>query len=232
MVQSSIQVTIKKKANELGDLMSIKTQYPAFTKYDFEVFQVPGLENRMEAIREAIRPKFELYGQAIASYLAPKLGEEVFVHIAKHARRTVNPPDETWVAWATNKRGYKAHPHFQLGLRNSYLFAWFSLIYECEKKQPFARRLQEQKQLWDQLPDHFYLSEDHTKPDVTPIQGMTDDQIMQILDRLAKVKKAEFLCGIAIPPEEIIRLSGEQLLQKLEQTFDQLLPLYHLAIQS
>lgn len=212
--------------------MTMMTKIPAFTEADFAVFHVPGLENRMEALRETIRPKFELYGQAIASYLAPKLGEEVFVHIAKHARRTVHPPDETWVAWATNKRGYKAHPHFQLGLRDSYLFAWFSLIYECEKKQPFAQKLQEQLQLWNQLPDHFYLSEDHTKPEITPLQGMTKDQITQILDRLAKVKKAEFLCGLVIPTEEIIQLSGEQLLKLMEQAFDQLLPLYHLATQS
>lgn len=212
--------------------MTVKTQLPAFTDTDFAVFQVPGLENRMEALRTTIRPKFEVYGQAIASYLAPRLGEEVFVHIAKHARRTVNPPDETWVAWATNKRGYKAHPHFQLGFRDSYLFAWFALIYECEKKQPFARKLQEQMQLWDQLPDHFYLSEDHTKPDITPVHGITEDQITHILDRLAKVKKAEFLCGLVIPSEEVTQLSGEKLLEKLEQSFDQLLPLYHLAIKS
>ena len=38
------------------------------------------------------------------------------MHVAKHARRSVNPPIDTWVAFAPNKRGYKMLPHFQIGL--------------------------------------------------------------------------------------------------------------------
>ena len=36
-----------------------------------------------------------------------------YPHVAKHARRSVNPPKDTWVAFATSKRGYKMLPHFK-----------------------------------------------------------------------------------------------------------------------
>ncbi|SFX27582.1 Uncharacterized protein YktB, UPF0637 family [Thermoactinomyces sp. DSM 45891] len=212
--------------------MTTKIQIPVFTESDFSVFQIPGLENRMEALQKTIRPKFEAFGQIMAQNLTAQLGDEVFVHIAKHARRTVNPPDETWVAWATNKRGYKAHPHFQLGLCGTHLFAWFALIYECDKKQPFARKLQDHLQIWKQIPKSFYVSEDHTKQDIIPVQEITNVRIVEILDRLSKVKKAEFLCGLVIPAEEVATLSGEQLLGRLEETFEKLIPLYRFACQA
>ena len=31
-------------------------------------------------------------------------------------RRTVNPPDDTWVAFAADKRGYKKHCHFKVAV--------------------------------------------------------------------------------------------------------------------
>src|SRR5207253_2263610 len=42
--------------------------------------------------------------------------EEVFPDGAKHARRTVNPPDDTWVAFAPDRRGYKKHCHFKVAV--------------------------------------------------------------------------------------------------------------------
>lgn len=207
-------------------------QLPSFGERDFAVFHIHGLDGRMEALRHQIRPKFEMIGQAMSTSLTPMLQQEVYTHVAKHARRTVHPPEETWVAWSTNKRGYKAHPHFQLGLRDTYLFAWFALIYECEQKPIFARKLKAQfPSTWSKIPSHFYISQDHTQPDVTQISDLSEEQTIQILDRLEKVKKAEFLCGIVLPRQEVTKLSGENLFQQIEQAFEQLLPLYHLAYE-
>ena len=43
-------------------------------------------------------------------------GRPVYVHVAKHARRTVNPPPETWAAFSHEARGYKKTPHFALAV--------------------------------------------------------------------------------------------------------------------
>ncbi|RCO06314.1 DUF1054 family protein, partial [Bacilli bacterium] len=87
-----------------------------FNKEDFETFHIDGLDSRMEAIQNRIQPKFQLIGSQLVDVLSAELGNEMFLHIAKHARRTVNPPQDTWLAIGNNKRGYKKHPHFQLGL--------------------------------------------------------------------------------------------------------------------
>src|SRR5262249_60114105 len=36
--------------------------------------------------------------------------------VPTHPRRTVNPPDDTWVAFALDKRGYKKHCHFKIAV--------------------------------------------------------------------------------------------------------------------
>ena len=65
--------------------------------------------------RDTIRPKLKGIGETIAPYLSRLTGDEMYIHVAKHARRTVNPPDETWVAWSPQKRGYKSQPRLSGG---------------------------------------------------------------------------------------------------------------------
>ncbi len=203
---------------------------PYFTEADFSVFEIDGLAPRMAALKERIQPKFAEIGSEISTFLTALLQEPVFVHIAKHARRTVHPPDETWVAFSTNKRGYKAHPHFQVGLRQSHLFIWFALIYECKQKSLFSKQLQERlDKVWPTLPLHFALSQDHTRPEFTRIQDLEQTQVINILQRLEKVKKAEFLCGLVVPREEAVRWSKSTFIAKVEETYRQLEPLYQLS---
>ena len=60
-----------------------------FTKKDFKTFEIDGLAERMDAIQKRIQPKFAEIGTELVDYLSAQLGNEVFLHIAKHARRTV-----------------------------------------------------------------------------------------------------------------------------------------------
>ena len=48
--------------------------------------------------------------------LIPQTGQNLYSHVAKHARRTVNPSDETWVALSPSKRGYQTNVHFALSV--------------------------------------------------------------------------------------------------------------------
>ncbi|MBD1371282.1 DUF1054 domain-containing protein [Hazenella sp. IB182357] len=203
-----------------------------FTEEDFHVFQVDGLDARMASLKGLIRPKLELLGADLSAFLSTHLQQEMYFHVAKHARRTVNPPEDTWVAWSTNRRGYKALPHFQVGLNDQEVFVWFALIYECEHKSYFARQLlHHSDSAWEKIPTDFYLSEDHTKPGGTPIQDLSEEQITQRLERLQQVKKAEFLCGTLIPRSEAVTLSQTALISRVEDVFHATLPLYHLALQ-
>ncbi|MFC7321422.1 YktB family protein [Halobacillus campisalis] len=203
------------------------SDFTGFTQEDFDVFTIPGLENRMEALREKISPKLE----AIATELEPDLtamtGDEMFVHVAKHLRRKTNPPNDTWAALASNKRGYKKLPHFQIGMWESHVFIWFAVIYESPIKEEYAQTLlNNKKEVLSLVPNDFVWSIDHTKPDAIPHSEVDEEKLEKILDRLKNVKKAEILCGRTISREDDILKDPEKFLEFCRSSFQTLQPLY------
>ncbi|KLV25822.1 Uncharacterized protein conserved in bacteria [Niallia circulans] len=203
--------------------------FTGFTQKDFDTFTIDGLDARMEAIQERIQPKFREIGTQLTEQLSGKLGMEMFLHIAKHARRTVNPPKDTWLAIANNKRGYKQHPHFQVGLFDDHLFIWLAYIYELPKKKEIAEGfLANYKLLQSTLPQDYVLSMDHMQKDAVKI-GETN--LEAALTRFRDVKKAEFLVGQRIAAGDSILSNGEELLALIEKTYDTLLPLYKLSLE-
>ena len=154
----------------------------------------------------------------------------MYYHVAKHARRTVNAPNDTWVAWSANKRGYKALPHFQVGLWKTHLFIWFAVIYESPVKVDFAERLEENwPQIKTQIPIHFQWSMDHTQPETIPFSEMNEQKTMDMLQKLKTVKKAELLCGITLDRGDGSGFSSKELMEVIESTFLTLKPFYELA---
>ncbi|GIQ61451.1 DUF1054 domain-containing protein [Paenibacillus cisolokensis] len=206
-------------------------RFDGFAAADFDVFAIPGLEARMSALIERVRPKLTLLGERLAPALSAMCGEEMFPHVAKHARRTVHPPNDTWVAFSANKRGYKALPHFQIGLFESHLFIQFAVIYEAPDKAAFARRaLASLADIARAIPDHYVWSGDHTVAQSTPHGEMKNDGgLARLFERLASVKAAEVLCGIEIRRGDERLRDGEALIGLAEQTFETLLPLYRMA---
>lgn len=87
----------------------------AFTGQDFDVFRIEGLDQRMEQLKSTVRPKLETLGEYFSPVLSVLTGEEIFYHVAKHARRTVNPPKDTWVAFSPASAATKCFPIFKLG---------------------------------------------------------------------------------------------------------------------
>lgn len=207
-------------------------KFNGFTNEDFDVFLIDGLEPRMEALKERIRPKLEALGDYFSSLLTTLTNDEMFVHVAKHARRTINPPKDTWVALANNPRGYKMLPHFQIGLWNTHLFIWFAIIYEAPNKQEFGTRLTKKiTKIYKEIPKDFVWSVDHTKPDTVQHGTLTKPELQMFLNKLQTVKKAELLCGYTISKDDVIQMSENQLLQKIEEVFQNVAPLYKWALK-
>lgn len=204
--------------------------FSGFTHADFDVFKINGLEERMEALISNIRPKLEELGQHFAPMLTVEIGDEIYPHVAKHARRTKNPPNDTWVAFSTNPRGYKMLPHFQIGLWKTHVFIWFALIYEAPNKENFGRALEDHvEEIYKQTPKNYCWSVDHTKPFASEHKQLTVEELQSMFIRLQKVKKAEILCGLHIPKEEAIAMSPEMFLEKVESVFQTLIPLYKMS---
>lgn len=204
--------------------------FAGFSEADFNVFTIDGLDERMEAIKTQIRPKFEELSTHFAPTLSSLTGDEMFIHVAKHARRTVNPPKDTWVAFAPNKRGYKMLPHFQIGLWGTHVFVWFAVIYEAPIKSAYGRILADQiDHIKEQIPQSFVWSKDHTKPAVEKMSALSETELKGLFERLEHVKKAEILCGINVSKEEAVNMTGQQWIDLIDDTFKTLTPLYELS---
>lgn len=202
--------------------------FAGFEQKDFDSFLIDGLAERMEAIQTRIQPKFQEVGTELASDLSMKLGNEVFLHIARHARRTVNPPNDTWLAICDNKRGYKQHPHFQVGLFDDHLFIWLALIYELPSKQNIAKAFLDNYDEIKKLPDDFVISQDHMKKNKISLSELDDTH----LERFRDVKKAEFLIGRHLDPNDERVKDGDKLIETIKDTYQELIPLYQLAMRS
>lgn len=200
---------------------------------DFDVFTIDGLEPRMAALIENVRPKFEQLGEVYAAYFSVQLGEEFFPHVAKHARRTTNPPNDSWVAFAPYKRGYKALPHFQIGLFDTHVFINLAVIYEAPNKTKIATTLLENMEILEKLPETFYISGDHMSPKTDLISESLENGFAEkLITRFRDVKKGELIIGLKVLSEDAVKLTSEQLLQQIEQTFDALLPVYKLMVST
>ncbi|GGN96146.1 YktB family protein [Saccharibacillus kuerlensis] len=209
-------------------------EFRGFDEKDFAVFEIEGLEPRMNALIANVRPKLEELGRTIAPFLSAQCGEEMFPHVAKHARRTVHPPNDTWVAWASSKRGYKALPHFQVGMFADYLFIVMAVIYESPNKTTLAESLKKNEisvmnLVPDELREQFYWSVDHMKPGGTKHSELGPDGLQTIAQRLGTVKKSEVLCGRFLQKDDPLLQDGDTLIRTVEETFETLLPLYKMA---
>ncbi|KIL47562.1 YktB family protein [Jeotgalibacillus campisalis] len=203
-----------------------------FEKHDFDVFKIDGLENRMSEIQSRIQPKFELLGQELVPFLTEQLNEEMHLHIARHARRTINPPNDTWMAISSSKRGYKKLPHFQVGLWDDHLFVWLAFIYELPSKAKIADSfLTDFDDVIQTFPEDGWISSDHMKKEAKQISEMNEGDFMRVLERFKNVKKAELLVGKRFLPSDHVIQNQEELLKEIKQIYTKLLPLYKHGIK-
>lgn len=201
------------------------TKY-TFKPKDFKAFNVEGLDARMEALNEYIRPQLHELGEYFSDFFTSQTGETFYPHVAKHARRSVNPPKDTWVAFATSKRGYKMLPHFQIGMFEDQLFVMFGIMHEAKDKATRAKVFERIFKAIQQLPDDYRVCLDHMKPDKPFIKDLTDDDLKEAIQRAINVKKGEFFIARAITPQDKRLKSDKAFIAFLEETFDQFLPFY------
>ncbi|QHL03399.1 DUF1054 family protein [Staphylococcus aureus] len=201
------------------------TKY-TFKPKDFKAFNVEGLDARMEALNEYIRPQLHELGEYFSDFFTSQTGETFYPHVAKHARRSGNPPKDTWVAFATSKRGYKMLPHFQIGMFEDQLFVMFGIMHEAKDKATRAKVFERKFKAIQQLPDDYRVCLDHMKPDKPFIKDLTDDDLKEAIQRAINVKKGEFFIARAITPQDKRLKSDKAFIAFLEETFDQFLPFY------
>ncbi|MGL4821220.1 MAG: DUF1054 domain-containing protein [Bacilli bacterium] len=195
-----------------------------FSQQDFDTFAIPGFEERMDALKGNVSPKLQQLGDIWSAYLTENTGTPWFPHVAKHARRKVNPPKDTWVAFSTNKRGYKMEPHFQIGMWHDYLFIGFGIIYEAGDKPKFGAQLKRNVEaIHSSLPAGWEWMKDHTVPVYTPNAEMAADDVAVLFDRLENVKSAELFLVKRFNHKDVAQMTATDLSNVIEESFETLL---------
>lgn len=202
-----------------------------FTPKDFEIFDIDDFEGRMAAIRERIRPKLQELGRTLAPELFHLLGQPVFEHVAKHARRTVNPPDDTWVAFCTDKRGYKKHPHFKVAVSRNCLRFLFEIGPENRAKDAWARAWKRQGNEAATAIRNVrigWFKNEHDEDPAAEMKDLSREELLRIGDHLVRTRDGQLVVGRRIPVSEATKLDAPRLKRAALDAFATLAPLFHL----
>jgi uncharacterized protein YktB (UPF0637 family) len=192
-----------------------------FKDTDFNVFDDPTLDGRMDKIRTIIDPTFEEFAAAALPMLLAD-GQEWYAHVAKHIMRKTNPVDNTWVAFAPNKRGYKMMPHFEMGMWADHIYLYIAVEENMKPKQTaeIVPKLRAVAPLVAELPSAFSISQQHMINANVPLE-----EYAATLARFEKVKSAEVLVGVRIDRGDD-RFGTEKLQEDLLSALQALLPIY------
>jgi uncharacterized protein YktB (UPF0637 family) len=204
-----------------------------FTTQDFEVFAIPGFAERMAAIRRTVRPKLEALGAFLVPPLGRIAGGEVFPHVARHARRTVNPPDDTWVAFGPDRRGYKKALHFKVAVSRHALRFLFEAGPEYAAKADFAKAWKRQAPgLARALARSGALQWFESEHDEEPAAALADLDAAgwkALADELARTRDGQLVLGRRIDAREAARWRGPEYEKAALDTFAALSACYRLG---
>lgn len=192
-----------------------------FRNSDFDIFEDKTLNGRMEKIRTIIDPKFEEFASIVLPILNTD-GQEWYAHVAKHLRRTTYAPDNTWVAFAPNKRGYKMLPHFELGIWEDNVYFYLAVEENMKPAQTnvITQKLREVSPLVRELPDSYRLSQDHMVNKTYSLLQYDDS-----VERYESVKHSEVLIGVEIKRGDKL-WDGDGIVDTLVLAMKNLLPIY------
>ena len=204
----------------------------AFNAGDFRVFDVQGFKPRMAEIRARIRPKLEAMGHSLAPTVGRTIGGPTFAHVAKHARRTVNPPDDTWVAFCADPRGYKKHAHFKVAVSRHCVRFLFEVGPEHADKKRWAgawkRSAGKVGPVLRRVRGLAWFKNEHDEEPAAPLADLTPDQLSALADELTRTRDGQLVLGRAVPAEEAARWTEAQYRSAALETFRTLVPLYRL----
>ncbi len=196
-----------------------------FTPVDFEVFSVDDFNVRMQQIYAHVRPKLIRLGDELAPEIAHKLHMEFFPHVAKHARRTVNPPPETWTAFGPSPKGYTRYGYLALCISKIGIHARAVVKSEADKRIEMGRLLKARStQLAKSFNGTGIARYDKWDFRQMPEDAAVDADFFSALGLSLEKKGGGIDVGFGWKVKEALRLDREEVID----AFRELEPLYRL----
>jgi uncharacterized protein YktB (UPF0637 family) len=200
-----------------------------FATKDFRVFEIPDFAGRMQAIREQVRPKLTALGESLAPQVGRLIKGEVFPHVAKHARRTVNPPEDTWVAFGPDRRGYKKHSHFKVAVSKNCVRCLFEVGPEHQDKRGWAAQWQRRPAnliaIVKQGQDIGWFKNEHDEDAAALMKAAGPAEIRMMLDELTRRQDGQLVLGRRLSRAEVTGMTPEAFQKAALDVFRVLAPL-------
>jgi uncharacterized protein YktB (UPF0637 family) len=196
-----------------------------FNQNDFRVFEIEGFSARMEQIGARVRPRLTRLGAELAPQLGRKLHMEFFPHVAKHMRRTVNPPAETWAAWGPSPKGYKRYGYLALCISKIGIHARVVVKSEADNRAEMARRIAAKaqtlaKSLRGTKIAHYGRWDFAAMPEEIP----ADEGFFAAISEALAKKTGAIDAGFGWPVREALRIDRAELID----AFAELEPVYRI----
>ena len=206
--------------------------FPGFRLSDFKVFDIQGFAPRMDAIKTRIRPKLEAVGKELLPDVTRIGGGAAFAHVAKHARRTVNPPADTWVAFALDKRGYKKHCHFKVAVSRGGVRFLFEAGPEHADKKRWASAWRKSAlrlgPVLRRVRGLAWFKNEHDEEPAAPLADLRPEDLAGLADEIVRTRDGQLVFGRMVTAEEAGRWTEAQYRSAALETFRALAPLYRL----
>jgi uncharacterized protein YktB (UPF0637 family) len=197
-----------------------------FTAKDFKVFDIGSFRERMDAIRGSIRPKLASIGEALAPKASVAVDRPLFVHVAKHARRTVNPPDDTWAALGCDSRGYKKDVHYRVSVSRNCVRLLFEAGPEYYAKPAWARAwARSHSELWQSVQGLSWFKDEH---DEEPEARLKAVEPKKLGEELTRRRDGQIVIGRRIGVKELTTMESKVFEELALTTFTALAPLFNL----
>jgi uncharacterized protein YktB (UPF0637 family) len=208
--------------------------FEGWTEDDFAVFEIEGFEERMPALKARLTPKLKAIGEALAPRLRAETGLEFHAKVAQHMRRRVNPPEETWVAFSRNTRGYKPYVHLRVSVNAEAAKVVCHVDDDADDLPAFGSRLK--KRAAEMAA--FFAAHPQVRcynlrsADGEPLSGAALDRkaLVNLSARLPRLRGEHIHFAIRHPRAEAVAMRPEAFLDTTLKELDLLLPLYGLGL--
>ncbi|HUY38508.1 MAG TPA: DUF1054 family protein [Candidatus Binataceae bacterium] len=196
-----------------------------FTQSDFRIFEIEGFSARMEQIAARVRPRLTRLGAELAPELGRKLHLEFFPHVAKHMRRTVNPPAETWTAWGPSPKGYKRYGYLALCISRLGIHARVVVKSDADNRDEMARRIAAKSSaLAKSLRGTKIARYDRWDFAALPEEHPAGEELFTAMSEALKKKTGGIDLGFGWPVREALRIDRAEVID----AFGELEPIYRI----
>lgn len=208
--------------------------FTGFTDEDFAVFEIPGFEARMPALKGRISPKLKALGEQLAPEVSEAAGQALYPHVAQHLRRSVNAPEETWVAFSRDRRGYKPYVHLRAAINAEGVKVACFMEEYAEDKPILAEGLKRNAEaLAVYLCEHPHIRSHDAEANYGKLldgRTLSEADIRALADRLSRVKSQRANFSVRFAKTHPVVQSPE-LADAILKAIRDLAPLYRLGAE-